>query len=83
MDFEAILEILDDLLCSKLGLPNTNEILVKFMTEAVKRNLVLKINANQYLEPYDCKIQETCWGCIANQPNQLAHMDPSGCMYKE
>lgn len=24
---------------------------------------------------------ETCQGCINNQPNQMAHMDPGGCLY--
>jgi len=23
----------------------------------------------------------TCWGCHQDQPNQLAHMDPGGCLY--
>lgn len=28
------------------------------------------------------KIEEvTCWGCMEDQPNQLAHMDPGGCLY--
>lgn len=22
----------------------------------------------------------TCWGCLEDQPNQLAHMDPGGCL---
>ena len=24
-----------------------------------------------------------CIGCLENQPNQLAHMDPGGCLYDE
>jgi len=24
-----------------------------------------------------------CWGCKEDQPNQLAHMDPGGCLYSE
>ena len=24
-----------------------------------------------------------CWGCLENQPNQLAHMDPGGCLCQE
>jgi hypothetical protein len=27
--------------------------------------------------------QETCIGCLENQPNQLAHMDEGGCLYIE
>ena len=23
----------------------------------------------------------TCWGCHQDQPNQLAHMGPGGCLY--
>ena len=25
--------------------------------------------------------EETCAGCIAGEPNQLAHTDPGGCLY--
>ena len=25
--------------------------------------------------------KSTCWGCQTNQPNQLAHMDPGGCLH--
>jgi hypothetical protein len=25
--------------------------------------------------------EQTCWGCRENQPNQLAHVDPGGCLY--
>jgi len=34
-------------------------------------------------EEYDTIIKETttCWGCIEDQPNQLAHTDPGGCLY--
>ena len=24
--------------------------------------------------------REKCWGCIENQPNQLAHVGPNGCL---
>jgi hypothetical protein len=24
--------------------------------------------------------ENTCWGCLENQPNQMAHMDCGGCM---
>ena len=24
-----------------------------------------------------------CWGCLEDQPNQLAHMDVDGCLYSE
>ena len=25
--------------------------------------------------------KSTCWACQTNQPNQLAHMDPGGCLH--
>lgn len=27
------------------------------------------------------KVVPNCWGCRTEQPNQLAHMDPDGCLY--
>ena len=27
--------------------------------------------------------QLSCQGCLEDQPNQLAHMDPGGCLYPE
>ena len=27
--------------------------------------------------------KKTCQGCLEDQPNQLAHMDPGGCLYEE
>ena len=27
--------------------------------------------------------KKTCQGCLEDQPNQLAHMDPGGCLYTE
>ena len=37
-------------------------------------------------EQHDDVVEEvfgksTCWGCQTNQPNQLAHMDPGGCLH--
>ena len=37
-------------------------------------------------EEHDDVVEEvfgksTCWGCQTNQPNQLAHMDPGGCLH--
>lgn len=26
-------------------------------------------------------VNTTCWGCLHNHPNQLAHMDPGGCLH--
>uniref|UniRef100_A0A6C0DTH6 Uncharacterized protein n=1 Tax=viral metagenome TaxID=1070528 RepID=A0A6C0DTH6_9ZZZZ len=28
-------------------------------------------------------IENPCWGCRTQQPNQLAHMSPGGCLYTE
>lgn len=27
-------------------------------------------------------VEKSCWGCREDQPNQLAHMDPGGCLYE-
>lgn len=27
--------------------------------------------------------ESSCWGCREGQPNQLAHMDPGGCLYQD
>jgi len=32
-------------------------------------------------EEYDRSLTTKCIGCIEDQPNQLAHMDPGGCLY--
>ena len=37
-----------------------------------------KSNQIKEEEIYTC----TCWGCLEDQPNQLAHMDPGGCLYQ-
>jgi len=34
-------------------------------------------------EPSDYYAVSSCWGCRDDQPNQLAHMDPGGCLYEE
>jgi hypothetical protein len=28
-------------------------------------------------------VEKTCQGCREDQPNQLAHMEPGGCLYEE
>jgi hypothetical protein len=28
-------------------------------------------------------VESTCWGCRENQPNQLAHTDPGGCLFQD
>ncbi len=28
-------------------------------------------------------IENPCWGCREQQPNQLAHMSPGGCLYTD
>ena len=43
----------------------------------------------QEAEPLEREAEEAraevceCIGCLENQPNQLAHMDPGGCLYDE
>jgi hypothetical protein len=29
----------------------------------------------------DDEVIETCSGCLTQQPNQLCHMEPGGCLY--
>ena len=36
---------------------------------------------NAELEKMKAPEEETCTGCITGEPNQLAHMDPGGCLY--
>jgi hypothetical protein len=36
---------------------------------------------NAELEKMKVPEEETCTGCITGEPNQLAHMDPGGCLY--
>ena len=36
---------------------------------------------NAELEKMKAPEEETCMGCITGEPNQLAHMDPGGCLY--
>ena len=36
---------------------------------------------NMSREEYDISLTPKCIGCIEDQPNQLAHTDPGGCLY--
>jgi len=36
---------------------------------------------NMSREEYDRSLTTKCIGCIEDMPNQLAHMDPGGCLY--
>jgi hypothetical protein len=81
MDFNSILSILDKMFLTSLGVEKTNEILVQFMNSSVDSGHISITTANDYLEMYGCQIAIVCWGCVGNQPNQLAHMDPGGCLY--
>lgn len=68
---------------SSIGVEKTNEILVQFMTLSIASGHITTTTANEYLEMYGCKVSVVCWGCVGNQPNQLAHMDLGGCLYEE
>ena len=81
MDFETILSMLDSTLREKLGTDQANEFLVNFMKRSVATGIMTITVANSYLVPYGCSIPQTCWGCKEDQPNQLAHTDPGGCLY--
>jgi hypothetical protein len=81
MDFETILTILDSTLRQKLGTDQANEFLIDFMKRSIATGVITITVANGYLFPYGCSIKKECWGCKEDQPNQLAHMDPGGCLY--
>jgi len=81
MDFTLILTTLDSTLREKVGTDQTNEFLIEFMKRIVEAGIITFTSANRYLIPYGCSLKPTCWGCIEDQPNQLAHMDAGGCLY--
>lgn len=81
MEFETILSILDNTLRAKLGTQETNEFLADFMKRSVATGVITIAVANHLLSRYGCTVRQDCWGCVEQQPNQLAHMDPGGCLY--
>lgn len=83
MEFKTILAIIDRMFLKSFGVEKTNEFLVDFMSQSVYIGDITKTKANECLEMYGCKLPETCWGCLENQPNQLAHNGPGGCLYEE
>lgn len=49
-------------------------------------NTIRELIEEKYIDPINEIIIKsiqviTCWGCLEDQPNQLAHMDPGGCLY--
>jgi hypothetical protein len=83
MDFATILLLIDKTIRLSVGIEKTNEFLVEFMSRSVSIGALTKTDANVYLSVYRCRLPETCWGCLENQPNQMAHIDPGGCLYEE
>ena len=81
MDFETILTILDTTLREKVGTDQANDFLLEFMKRSVTTGIISITVANHYLTPYGCSIPQTCRGCREDQPNQLAHIVPGGCLY--
>lgn len=53
------------------------KIMEHFMTHEVKRKRLTQIDMNAFATAFGYN----CWGCLNNQPNQLAHMEPGGCLY--
>lgn len=78
---ELTLSILDRTLRRNFDIQTANRLLLEFMKRYVESGSITKDNANYYLEPYGVKIENVCIGCRTDQPNQLAHMDPGGCLY--
>ena len=57
-----------------------NTIQLKKLTAGIKE--LHKRNAElEKMKSPEAPEEETCAGCIAGEPNQLAHMDPGGCLY--
>ena len=48
--------------------------------EYSSEQLVL-ISSPSQVEVESVPTYDGCWGCKENQPNQMAHMDPGGCLY--
>lgn len=81
MDFKTVLSILHTMLTKELNAYKANEFIVDFMKRNVATGIITMTVANSYLSEYNCKIAQECWGCVEDQPNQLAHMDLGGCLY--
>jgi hypothetical protein len=47
------------------------------------RRVARAVPADQPPSPSALPPPPRCWGCAENQPNQLAHMEPGGCLYQE
>ena len=44
-------------------------------------NYIPNMHCKEHKPLHNLRMKEiTCWGCLENQPNQMAHMDYGGCM---
>lgn len=77
LEFEVILNPGEDLIF-------VIDIQVKLLSVSSSPTLeVYKILNIKLLDTENVKDKPRCLGCIENQPNQLAHMDPPyGCLYE-
>lgn len=81
MDLTLFLSVLDAHLRKEFGVDTTNKLLSNIVTDLVVRGTLTRESALAYLQPYGCSLAQTCWGCLEDQLNQLAHTDPGGCLY--
>lgn len=57
----------------------TESIMKRFMQHEVRRERL----ARDAMEDFLVMFGYACVGCRDNQPNQLAHTEPGGCLYSE
>ena len=83
MDLDLLIQVVDtELRKGEFGVDEANQFLINVLTELVMLGKLSRNAANMCLKPYGCVIPETCWGCKDDQPNQLAHTDPGGCLFQ-
>lgn len=70
------LPIAYQLLKERCSLDVVMTILKKYMEYEIHRERLTVEQRNEFLEAHP-----VCEGCLENQPNQMAHMDPNGCLY--
>jgi hypothetical protein len=56
-----------------------NKIMLKLLKHEQKRGRMSQHDYDRIMGMYGYQ----CWGCLDDQPNQLAHMEPGGCLYDE
>lgn len=55
------------------------KIMLHFLRHELRRGRLTEKRMNEFIDCFGYR----CSGCLENQPNQLAHMEPGGCLYCE